>query len=557
MVPEDGGLTPLQAQVCDYLENGPKRKVICAMRGLGKSTLSAAYLLWRLYRNPEEKCLVISASMSRSEAMTAWMLKTIGDVPWLRHMLPDSHDGRYSKLSFDVGTCKYVEQSPSVRAAGITGQITGSRASIILADDIETPTTSLTQVQREKLRNAINEFEAILKTGDNNEIVFLGTPHSSTDSIYFRLKRELNYQMMMWPSRVPADTSAYIGCLSPYIERRVGRDDGRPTDTRFTEEELRQRELSMSPAQFRLQFQLDPTLSDAERFPLRCGDLMVTVVDQHVPEVVVYDKARYLAIDELACPGMAHDTRWYRPAQIEGAVPVADVPTVMALDPSGGGGVDEFAWAVVKAWAGNFYLVESGGKKNGVDEALWERLASIAKKHHVNEILVETNFGGLDVYSALLKPYLVRAGAQCRIEPIRSNQRKELRIIDTLAPAMQSHRMIVDRRVVEADADLIREAVDERAQSYSIFYQMTRLTQDRGCLLHDDRLDAWAMAVQWFQEQAAQDQMVRRDARQVEMLEAMVADWRGNVLMTADRMALGMSLEQARAAEAGSGASWI
>jgi hypothetical protein len=229
----------------------------------------------------------------------------------------------------------------------------------------------------------------------------------------------------------------------------------------------------------------------------------------------------------------------------------------MALDPSGGGGVDEFAWAVVKAWAGNFYLVESGGKKNGVDQGLWDKLASIAKRHHVNEILVETNFGGLDVYSALLKPALIKAGAACRIEPIRSNQRKELRIIDTLAPVLQTHRMVIDRRVIEADYELIREAVDERSQSYSVFYQMTRLTQDRGCLLHDDRLDAWALAVAWFQEQAAQDQNVRRDARQVELLEAMVADWRGNALLTPDRLAMGMSLEQARMADAGSGSSWL
>jgi hypothetical protein len=228
----------------------------------------------------------------------------------------------------------------------------------------------------------------------------------------------------------------------------------------------------------------------------------------------------------------------------------------MALDPSGGGS-DEFAWAVVKAWGGNYFLMESGGRLGGVGESLWEKIAQLAKKHKVNEILVETNFGGLEVYSQLLKPFLVKAGAMCRVEPIRSNQRKELRIIDTLAPVMQTHRMVVDRRVVEADAELLKAAVEDRDSSYSLFYQMTRLTMDRGSLLHDDRIDAWAMAVQWFQEQAAQDQKVRRDARHQELLEAEVADWRGQILMTADRAAMGMSLEQARTAEAGGGCSWI
>ena len=556
-VPDDGGLTPVQAQICDYLENGPKRRVIAAFRGCGKSTLSAIYLLWRLYKDPNEKCLILSASMSRAEAMSAWMLKTISEVPWLKHMQPNSYDGRYSRINFDVGNCKHVEQSASCRAAGITGQITGSRASIILADDVETVSTALTQVQREKLRNSLTELEAVIKPGMNSEIIYLGTPHSSTDSIYFALKKDLNYEMRIWPARVPADTTPYFGCLAPIVQRRVGRDDGKPTDTRFSDDELLQRQLSMSPAAFRLQFQIDATLTDAERYPLRCGDLMVMTIDQHVPEVVVYEKAKHLVLEDLPCMGMAHDSRFYRPSQVDGTVPATEVPTVMALDPSGGGS-DEFAWAVVKAWAGNYYLVESGGQLGGVGNGLWEKLAMVAKRHHVNEMLVETNFGGLEVYAALIKPYLTKIGAQCRIEPIRSNQRKELRIIDTMAPVMQTHRMVVDRRVIEADAERCR-GEDESSVSYSLFHQLTRLTHDRGSLLHDDRLDAWAMCIQWLQEQAAQDQRVRQSARHTELLEAHFADWTGHLLMTPDRAAMGMTLDQARSAEAmsGGGANWI
>ena len=555
MVPPDGGLTPVQAQICDYLENGPKRRVVAAFRGCGKSTLASMLLLWKLYNNPNEKILIVSASMSRSEAMSAWLLQTIVKVPWLRHMQPNTHDGRYSKVNFDVGSCTLIEQSPSVRSAGIAGQITGSRASVILADDVETVQTCLTQVQREKLRNNLNEFEAILKVGDESEVIYLGTPHSSTDSIYFTLKRDLNYDLRMWPARVPSDVTPYKGALAPLIEARIGSADGRPTDTRFSEEELMQRELSMSPMQWRLQFMLDATLSDVERYPLRCGDLMVTSLDQHLPEVVVYEKARYTQLDDLACVGMAHDPVFYRPARMDGSIRSEEVPTVMALDPSGGG-ADEFAWAVVKAWAGNYYLMESGGRLGGAGENLWVQIAKIAKKFGVNEILVETNFGGLDVYSQLLKGFLVKEGAQCRIEPIRSNQRKELRIIDTLAPVLQTHRMVVDRRVVENDADLIKRAADERSASYSLFYQMTRLTHDRGSLLHDDRIDAVAMAVAWFQEQAAQDQIVQRQARSTELLEAMFEDDLGHVVMDAQRMALGMSLEQARASDVTT-ASWI
>ena len=554
MVDDTGGLTPVQAQICEYIEKGPKRRVISAFRGCGKSTLASMLVLFKLYLNPDEKVLIISASMSRSEAMSAWILKTIVDIPWLRHMQPDSHDGRYSRIAFDVGSCKYIEQSPSVRAAGITGQITGSRASFILVDDCETPQTCLTQVQREKLRNSLNELESILKPIPEADIVYLGTPHSSTDSIYFALKRDLGYNARSWPARVPADITPYNGCLSPLIERRVGKDDGRPTDTRFSDDELLQRELSMSPMQWRLQFLLDPTLSDVERFPLRCQDLMVVTVDQHLPETLLFEKAKDLALDDLPCVGMAHDPRFYRPRAITGSIPSTEVPTVMALDPSGGGS-DEFAWAVVKAYAGNYYLLDSGGKLGGVDDKFWQKLASIAKQHGVNEILVESNFGGLEIYKQVLAPYLRAAGHPCRIEPIRSNQRKELRIIDTIAPLLQTHRLAVDRRVVEKDAEMLKTA-DEKSASYSLFFQMTRLTHDRGSLLHDDRLDAWSMALAWFQEQAAQNQQEQKEVRDTALLEAMFADDMGHVVMSLDRMALGMTLEQARVAGTGD-AGWI
>ena len=549
--------TPVQMQILDYLESGPKRRVIAAFRGCGKSTLSAMYILWRLLRNPEEKVLIVSASLSRAEAMSAWLLKTIGDVPWLRHMLPDSHDGRYSRIAFDVGTCKYIEQSPSVRAAGVTGQVTGSRASLILVDDCETTATALTQMQREKLRNVLNEMEVILKPGPESEIVYLGTPHSATDSIYFALHRDLSYQMRMWPSRVPSDLTPYKGCLAPLIEKRMPNDVGRPTDTRFSEDELIQRELSMSNMQNKLQMMLDATLSDIERYPLRCKDLMIIGVDNYLPEVMVYEKHKSFALEDLPCAGMAHDPTFYKPRQVEGLIGVDEVPTVMTLDPSGGG-ADEFAWCVCKAWGGNYYICEIGGKLGGVSEEFWGQLAGIAKKWNVNEIAVESNFGGLEIYKQVLMPYLRKAGAECRVEAIRSNQRKELRIIDTLAPVMQTHRVAIARQVIEADADLLKNAKDDRDVSYSFVHQMTRLTHDRGSLIHDDRIDAVAMAVQWFQEQAALDQKARARDRSKELLLASIEDSDGWALMSVQRQAMGMTLEQCHQAEGGkSHGSWI
>ena len=547
-------------QILQYLDDkSTNRKVISAFRGVGKSTLASMLLLHRLFVNPDEKCLVVSASLSRSEALTAWMLKTISEVPWLRHLQPNSHDGRYSRLAFDVGTCQHIDHSPSVKASSVTGMVTGSRASYVLLDDVETPISSATQHQREKLRNILNEFEAILLPVPHASITYLGTPHTTTDSIYFALKRELNYDMRIWPGRIPESDAAYNGCLSGHILKRMPHDAGKPSDTRFPEHELVQRELSMSPAQWQMQFMINCTLSDRDRYPLRCGDCLVTTLDKYLPEVVTYEKGKHLSLEDLPCVGMVHDSRWYRPLQQEGTVDADDVPTVMALDVSAGGS-DEFAWAVVKAWGGNFYLVESGGHLGGMNEDFAMKLATIAKKYSVKEIAIETNFGGLEVWAAVLKAPLRKVGAECRLEPIRSNQQKELRIIETLAPILQTHRFVIDRRVIEKDAEIVKNAKDDKGVSYSAFYQMTRLTYDRGSLLHDDRLDAIAMAVSRLHESAAQDQKVQAALRAVELLNAEFEDETGYALMSLDRQALGMSLEQARMSEVrggSGGGSWI
>ena len=60
---------------------------------------------------------------------------------------------------------------------------------------------------------------------------------------------------------------------------------------------------------------------------------------------------------------------------------------------------------------------------------------------------------------------------------------------------MNQHRLIVDKQVIKEDRESILVYPQEHQQQYSLFYQMTRITPDRGCLSHDDRLDCLAIAV--------------------------------------------------------------
>ena len=92
---------------------------------------------------------------------------------------------------------------------------------------------------------------------------------------------------------------------------------------------------------------------------------------------------------------------------------------------------------------------------------------------------------------------------------------KELRIIDTLEPVMNQHRLVVGRSVIEADL-----AVAKSDQSYSLFYQMSRITKERGSLAHDDRLEAVAGAVFHWVEAMARDVNKAEDSHRDKMQDA-------------------------------------
>ena len=153
-------------------------------------------------------------------------------------------DQRQSKISFDVNTAT-ASQQPSVKSLGITSQITGSRADLVVADDIETSGNTQTQFMRDKLSEAIKEFEAVIKP-DTSRIVYLGTPQTE-QSIYNKLQ-ERGYKIRYWTARYPSEKQikSYGSNLAPIINNTWDINlIGKPTDpTRFDEKDLLEREAS-------------------------------------------------------------------------------------------------------------------------------------------------------------------------------------------------------------------------------------------------------------------------------------------------------------------------
>lgn len=517
--------------------------ILEAFRGAGKSFVSAAYVLWCLYRDPvNEKILVVSASSTKAKEFVAMCGSIMESMELLAGLRPRG-DQLNQADRFNVNGAS-ISQSPSLKAAGITGQITGSRATRIIPDDIEAKDNSFTEDQRKKLLTLVSEFDAIIMPGPKAQICFLGTPQTE-ESMYNRLIKERGFNCYCFPARYPKlekresyvlkrDDGVRVDTLAP--ELRVV--DKQPTlswkpsaPARFGETELMARE-SKGRSFFMLQYMLDTSLSDAERYPLKQRDLIVISVNRDkAPMTIQWGKHTdgKNVRNDIPNVGFSGD-HFMGPLFVDPEWrPYA--ASVLFVDPSGRG-KDETAWAIVKELFGYFYLLRVGGVAGDPATAM-AKIAKDAYDFNVNEIVVEPNYGGV-VWINAFQPILAKA---FKVEQVQRKVRgdregfvalrsegasvscyeaewskgmKEARIIDTLEPVIAQHRLIVDEAC---------------ATDQVLMYQMTHIAAERNCLSHDDRIESVAGAINRLANALLQDGDEEKQGRKDEELDEELRDF--------------------------------
>ena len=535
--------SPTRAQyaIADYLQNGPKRLQIQAFRGVGKSWITGAFVLWTLFNDPERKIMIISASKERADNMSIFLQKLIIETPWLEHLRPKSDDSRWSRISFDVACSPH--QAPSVKSVGITGQLTGSRADLMILDDIEVPGNSMTELMREKLLQLCTEAESILTPKDDSRIMYLGTPQ--TVFTVYRKLAERNYRPMVWPSRYPRKDklSQYEGLLAPQIQADLdsGALEWDCTDDRFDNEDLIEREASMGRSNYMLQFQLDTSLSDAEKFPLKMSDLIVTSVNPtKAPDNIVWCSDPSNVIKDLPTVGLPGDY-FYSPMQIQGEwTPYTE--TICSVDPSGRGS-DETAACFISQKNGFLYLHEMRAYRDGYSDHTLLDILKGCKKYDAKTLLIESNFGD-GIVAELFKKHLQQTKQNIFIEETRANVRKEDRIIDSLEPVINQHRLICNRSVVEWDYKSNPNEAPELRLLYMLFYQMSRMCREKGAVKHDDRLDCLAQGVKYFTDALSISAKQAIVDRKREEWNSMLEDFIDNPQSSANHLVFGMNKDQ-------------
>jgi len=168
----------LHRRICRWLNArwiaGDRHLILQASRAAGKSTLVGLYCAWHLYCDPNIRILILAAEQDLAARMVRNVKRVIERHPLTGGLKPDQAD-QWAADRFTVQRPMEL-RDPSMLARGIGANLTGSRADLILCDDVEVPNTCDTAPKRTDLRERLAEADYILVPGGTQ--LYVGTPHS-------------------------------------------------------------------------------------------------------------------------------------------------------------------------------------------------------------------------------------------------------------------------------------------------------------------------------------------------------------------------------------------
>ena len=508
--------------------------IVEAPRGEGKSLIAQVIVCWALYWNPHLNVFTASASEGFAGQFSTAVLsyiRTLEPLTWLTPL----DGGRESVLKFDV-SCANVGQHPSMKALGISGQLAGCRGDLIVVDDVETDENSRTDQEREKGLSRMSEIAAIHSGKPKSATILLGTPHTE-ESIYNRLT-DRGYRRFIWPARYPdkawmdANDGKTGRELAPMLAARMKADpslmgpvmrENPPTDpVRMGEEFLQALEIQMGRSAFAMQMLLNTELADENRYALKLRDGIVTDFGaEGAPLGLQWSNApenMFIDVPNMGLPG----DRLYRPS-IVGAEIGRFENGIMTIDPAGLGN-DMTGLCVTRMMGGFIFVPYIGGFFGGHTPANLKRICLLAKKHGVKKLVPENNWGG-GMYAALLLAAVKEHYPECSVEGIDSAGQKECRIIDTLEPVLNAHRIVFSAQALVEEMKPLPGLSKEREKPYRFQHQLTRITRDPKCLAHDDLVDSFAMGVQFWAPHMAVTLSQSQQNVQAKNFEEQVNEW--------------------------------
>lgn len=530
----------VELDIMRYIATGPKLRGVLAPRSVGKSYFgTCALACWKLYQDPETRVIIASKKFKFAAGLVKQVRQWINEVWFLQHLIPPDNklwSDAIGTGQFDVRGCEPTKD-PSVSAVGVDGSVTGSRGHLVIADDVEAPENTKTVNARQQLDEKVQEFKSVATYGAG-EIVYIGTYHHE-DSLYLKLP-ERGYAFRAWPLEYPKPDE-HVPHLAPMIARdleanpALARTEGfisptigtRPNGS-FGRDYILERRAE-GASYYARQHMLIARVPDALRYPLKLSDLVVMDCQGEIAPVSVAwgrtnDKG-HTEVNDIEIVGWTGDTL-HHPAFMSREVAPWE-QTYMRIDPSGRG-ADQTAWGVMSALSGRLWLRLLRGdghqkEQSGSDESILREIAKDARRMGVHTVRIERDFGG-DTFADVLRPILEEHYTpdwSCALETMPAiKTMKETRIIGSLEPVMNNHRLVADPSCLRPTAGLKKE--------YELQWQIAAMCEERDALVHDDKVEVLGELVADFQRDVAIDASLAAanaiDAQRMQTRSAMLRD---------------------------------
>lgn len=168
-------------------EEGSNNQLCLLPRGHQKSRMIAYRVAWWLTRFPESTILYVSATADLAEKQL-YAVKNIIDNKIYRRYWPDMihpDEGKREKwasMEIAVDHPKRKDEGirdPSIKAAGLTTNITGFHADVVVLDDCVVPNNAYTEEGRTKVANLYSQLASIENPGSYEWVV--GTRYHPAD----------------------------------------------------------------------------------------------------------------------------------------------------------------------------------------------------------------------------------------------------------------------------------------------------------------------------------------------------------------------------------------
>ena len=395
-------------------ETGQQELLLMAFRNSGKSTLVGLFSAWLLLNNPDLRILVIAADLTLARKMVRNVKRIIERHPLTPTLIPTRAD-QWASDRFTINR-QTEHRDPSMQARGIGANVTGSRADIIICDDVEVPNTSDTPSKRQDLRDRLEEIGFVLVPGGTR--LYIGTPHT-LDSVYAQ--------------KPPPESKSQAAFLDGYtrLELAVLDDHGNSRwPEQFPPERIEKMRLRNGPNKFQSQMMLKPvSLSegrlDPDKLKFYGDDLDFREGNQ---QVKLFIGARQMI--SASC--------WWDPSY--GSPTRGDASVIAAL----------FSDAQGDYWLQRVaYLTHDPALNDQVDEATQQcrQVVEFPKQLNLPAVKIETN--GLGRFlPGLLRRELSRSHFRASVIELSSSRNKAVRIIEGFDAVLAAKRLHVHRSVL-------------------------------------------------------------------------------------------------------------